>query len=185
MQALSYHISLSHIYRNANRRNNDRNSNPKGNGYYTISERPFAVAFFWVGFVLFWVLFVILGTFLRGPNWSFFGPFEYWDVHKLEPLVNVDLATFFWVDFMGDARPENPFLREAPGIVLLLGYFFVLPPLLGKTILRHQLKEMGFMRYNVYMHLLLWFGLVPIKMLARWTIDLKYIVGMPEFFFNV
>ena len=45
---------------------------------------PFAV-----GFLLFWVSLVILGTFLRGPNWSFFGPFEYWDIHKLEPMVNV------------------------------------------------------------------------------------------------
>ena len=56
--------------------------NPKGNGYYTFEQRAFSVTFFWVGFLLFWVSFVILGTFLRGPNWSFFGPFEYWDLHS-------------------------------------------------------------------------------------------------------
>ena len=30
---------------------------------------------------------IVLGTFLRGPNWNFFGPFEYWDIHKLEALL--------------------------------------------------------------------------------------------------
>jgi hypothetical protein len=47
------------------------------------------------------VSFVILGTFLRGPNWSFFKPFEFWDIHKLEPMVNVDLSTMFWVKMLG------------------------------------------------------------------------------------
>jgi len=35
------------------------------------------------------------------------------------------------------------------------------------------------------MQLLLWFGLIPIKMLLRWTVSLKYIVGIPEWFFNI
>lgn len=160
-------------------------TNPKGNGYYTFEERPFAVTFFWVGFVLFWVSFVILGTFLRGPNWSFFGPFEYWDIHKLEPLVNVDLSTYFWVDLLGRPRPSSPLVREAPGILALLGYFFVLPPLLGKTVLRGLFAQMGFVRFHVFMQLMLWFGLIPVKMLLRWTVNLKYIVGIPEWFFNV
>ncbi|MFT5287462.1 MAG: hypothetical protein ACI8TQ_003648, partial [Planctomycetota bacterium] len=30
-------------------------TNPKGNGYYTFNERPFAISFFYTGFVLFWV----------------------------------------------------------------------------------------------------------------------------------
>jgi hypothetical protein len=160
-------------------------TNPKGNGYYTFEERPFAVSFFWVGFILFWVSFVILGTFLRGPNWSFFGPFEFWDIHKLEPMVNVDLSTMFWVKLLGKPRPDNPFLREAPGIVALLGYFLVLPPLLGKTVLKKLVASMGVARFNVFMHLFLWFVLIPIKMGLRWTVSLKYFIGMPEFFFNV
>ena len=160
-------------------------TNPKGNGYYTFDERPFAYWFFLVGFVLFWVSFVILGTFLRGPNWSFFGPFEYWDIHKLEPLVNVDLSTYVWVDMMGVPLPENPLIREAPGIIGVLGFFIVIPPLLGKTLLKGLVSRMGFVRYNVFMHLLLWFALLPLKMVLRWTVNLKYIVGIPEWFFNV
>jgi hypothetical protein len=159
--------------------------NPKGNGYYTFVERPFAVSFFWVGFVLFWVSFVILGTFLRGPNWSFFGPFEFWDLHKLEPMVNVDLSTYFWVELLGKPRPDNPFVRELPGILSLLFYFFALPPLLAKTVFRRMIGEMGVARYNVFMHMFLWFVLIPIKMGLRWTVNLKYFIGMPEYFFNV
>ena len=159
-------------------------TNPKGNGYYTFNDRPFAITFFTSGFLLFWVSFVILGTFLRGPNWSFFGPFEYWDVHKLEPLVNVDLSTYFW-NMLGQPKPLAPLVREAPGIVALLGFFMVIPPLLGKTVLKGMVRSMGLVRFNIFMHLILWFALLPIKMVLRWTINLKYIVGIPEWFFNV
>ena len=31
---------------------------------------------FLFGFVVLWVVLIVLGTFLRGPNWNFFGPFE-------------------------------------------------------------------------------------------------------------
>ncbi|MDP6762780.1 MAG: hypothetical protein QF860_07950 [Planctomycetota bacterium] len=161
--------------------------NPRGNGYYTFDERPFAISFFWVGFLLFWVSFVILGTFLRGPNWSFFGPFEYWDLHKLEPMVNVDLSTYFWVELLGQPRPGSPLLREAPGIVLILGYFLILPKLLERPLLKslYDGRREHLIRYHVFMHLMLWFGLVPLKMLLRWTVSLKYFVGIPEWFFNI
>jgi hypothetical protein len=35
------------------------------------------------------------------------------------------------------------------------------------------------------MNLFLWFCLVPTKMVLRWTVNLKYIIGIPEYFFNV
>ena len=161
--------------------------NPKGNGYYTFEERKFAVAFFWVGCLLFWVSFVILGTFLRGPNWSFFGPFEYWDLHKLEPMVNVDLATYFWTGMLDMARPTNPIIREMPGFVSLFIFFVVIPKALEKPLMNKLFNgdRAHLIRYHVMMQLLLWFALIPIKMLLRWTVSLKYIVGIPEWFFNV
>ncbi len=60
--------------------------NKLGNGYYTFNERKFAIGTFLFGFLPLWVAMIVLGTFLRGPNWNFFGPYEYWDVHKLELL---------------------------------------------------------------------------------------------------
>jgi hypothetical protein len=50
--------------------------NPKGNGYYTIAERRFSYAVFLLGFLQFWILLILVGTFLRGPSWGFFGPYE-------------------------------------------------------------------------------------------------------------
>jgi hypothetical protein len=44
---------------------------------------------------------------------------------------------------------------------------------------------MGGVRFYVFMHLFLWFALIPVKMGLRWTVNLKYFVGMPEFFFNI
>ncbi len=160
-------------------------TNPKGNGYYTFNDRPFAISFFYAGFVLFWVSFVILGTFLRGPNWSFFGPFEYWDLHKLEPMVNIDLSTFFWVKALGVPRPDNPLIREAPGLIFLGGFFVIGPLILAKTVCKKIFEQMGMVRYQVMMHMLLWFALIPLKMFGRWLFDLKYLVGMPEYFFNI
>jgi len=160
-------------------------TNPKGNGYYTFDERSFAISFFCVGFLLLWVSLVIMGTFLRGPNWSFFGPFEWWDPHKLEPAINVDLSQYFWIKWLGKARPDSILMREAPGLLGLGFYFVVLPPILGKTLFRKMAANLGVARFMVMMHLFLWFVLVPIKMLLRWTVSLKYFVSIPEFFFNI
>ena len=160
-------------------------TNPKGNGYYCFKDRKFAISMFLFGFLVLWVALIITGNSLRGNNWNFFGPFEYWDLHKLEPLVNIDLSTYFWVYALDTTMPTNPLVREAPGIVALLGFFLVLPPLLGKTLLKGLVRQMGVVRFNVFMHLLLWFALLPLKMLLRWTVNLKYIVGIPEWFFNV
>src|SRR5262245_57309602 len=43
-------------------------NNPKGNGYYTLKERKYEITTFLFGFLILWILLVILGTFLRGPN---------------------------------------------------------------------------------------------------------------------
>ena len=160
-------------------------TNPKGNGYYTFDERPFAITFFLVGFLLLWVSLVIMGAFLRGPNWSFFGPFEYWDHNKLEPMVSVNLSDYVWVKALGQPLPQNPLVREAPGFAFLGFWFVVLPTMLGKTVFKRMAQEMGAVRYQVFMHLFLWTALVPLKMILRWTIDLKYLVGIPEWFLNV
>ena len=44
---------------------------------------------------------------------------------------------------------------------------------------------MGFIRYMVFVNLLLLMAALPIKMMLRWAFNLKYIVAIPEFFFNI
>ena len=171
--------------------------NKKGNGYYTINERPFAYIVFQLGFLELWVTLIILGTFLRGPNWNLFGPYEIWDTHKVEALNNVDLSQYFWISLLGQGLPKAPpdasflsklgiiLLRESPGIILTLGYLLVLPPVLAVTVFRKFFVKMGFIRFMVMSNLLLFMLMLPIKMVLRWTVNLKYIIAIPEYFLNL
>lgn len=159
--------------------------NQKGNGYYTFTQRSFAITTFLFGFLVLWVTLIVLGTFLRGPNWNFFGFFEPWDVHKNVPLTNVNLSEMFWLG-LGTALEGLPwYIRELPGIILVLAYMLLLPPLLAKTFMRGYFIKMGFVRFFLLVTLIQFMASLPIKMLLRWTINLKYIVYIPEAFFNI
>jgi len=175
-------------------------TNPKGNGYFTFRERRVEITLFLFGFVILWVLLVMLGTFLRGPNWNFFGPYEYWDLHKLLALNNVNLSEYFWVKMLhANISGLNMFVRELPGIALVLFYVGVLPGILahsGRPVtlpgggrihlgLRKYYEKMGPWRYSVFVMLVLAMFALPIKMVLRWTLNLKYIIAMPEIFFNI
>lgn len=189
--------------------------NKAGNGYYTINQRKFAYVTFQLGFLELWVTLIVLGTLLRGPNWNFFGPYEYWDAHKVEALNNVNLSEYFWQSFLGRSLPSAPntetlvswipawvpsflvswippvahflsilFGRELPGALLVLGYFVALPPIMAVTVLRRFYERMGFIRYMVLANLLLFMMSLPIKMILRWSFNLKYLIAIPEYFFN-
>lgn len=176
--------------------------NPRGNGYYTLKERPFVISVYMFGWVIMWIVLIIVGTFLRGPNWNFFGPYEYWDPHRPVALLNVNVSDVFWI-IMPSKWPSLPWkpglpnqatlggivpayiIREAPGLVLLGGYFFVLPVLLAKTVFKKIFNQLGMIRYVVFWILMSWMLLVPIKMVLRWLFNLKYFLAITEWFFNV
>ena len=159
--------------------------NPKGNGYFTFAERKAEITIFLFGFVVLWCSLIVLGTFLRGPNWNFFGPFEFWDIHKLAALTNVNLSEYVWVRALGTGLPSNWFIREIFGILLVLFYVFALPVILAKGMLKAYYAKLGAPRYYVAVGLFLMMLALPIKMLARWTFNLKYIVAIGEYFFNI
>jgi len=179
--------------------------NKLGNGYYTFNERKFAIVTFMFGFLPMWVAMIILGTFLRGPNWNFFGIYEYWDVHKLEALNNVNLSELIWIDLLGAGMPSVTLagvfpaflpellvdsllilIRESPGFIVVgiyLGvgpFFLVMVPYFRKFF-----DRMGFIRFMVFAQLLLFMAALPLKMVLRWGFNLKYIIAIPEWFFNV
>lgn len=168
--------------------------NKAGNGYYCFKQRSFAVATFLFGFFPLWIALIVLGTFLRGPNWNFFGIYELWDVHKVEAANNINLSEIFWdLPFFRSWYGGIPkgsslldiLIRESPGILLTVAYFAFLPPVLGLTILRKYFVRMGVVRFLVFSNLILWMAVLPVKMLLRWAFSLKYIVGIPEWFFNI
>jgi hypothetical protein len=160
-------------------------TNKQGNGYYTIAQRKFAYVTFQFGYLVLWVILILLGTFLRGPNWNFFGPYEYWDLHKVIPLNNVNLSDIVWIQMLGTAKPSSILVRELPGILVCLAYFTVVPYLLWRFFFRRYTREAGVARYVVLATLLLFMASLPIKMVLRWTMNLKYIVAIPEAFFNI
>ena len=160
-------------------------TNPKGNGYYTFAERKAEITLFLFGFVILWSSLIVLGTFLRGPNWNFFGPFEFWDIHKLEALTNVQLSEYIWVRGFGTSLPENPLIRESFGLVISLAYIAVLPVVLAKTVFKRYYDKLGGPRFYLTVFLFLMMLSLPVKMLSRWLFNLKYIVYIPEIFFNI
>ena len=117
-------------------------TNPKGNGYYSFRERKWEIGVFLYGFLVLWSFLIITGTFLRGPNWNFFGPYEYWDPNKLVPLVNVDLSELIWVKALAMPLPKLWMIREIFGIALVVGYLG-LPPLLAIGPFRRFYLKMG------------------------------------------
>ena len=170
--------------------------NDKGSGYYTIAQRRFSYLVFQFGFLQLWILLILIGTFLRGPNWNFFGLYEYRDPHKVLALDNVKLSEYFWSIGLGRTVPHPApgsgtlaqlgaiAWREIAGIVVLVAYFGLLPGILGRTALRHFRDRMGPGRYTIMALLLLMMFMLPLKMLLRWSLNLSYLVSIPEYSFN-
>ena len=160
-------------------------NNPKGSGYYTFKERKMALSIFlflWLGL---WIFLISTGTFLRGPNWNFFGPFEYWDAHKIEAIANINLSEMIYMIWQKKALPENILFREIWGFLVLGFYFACIPLILAKTVFKKIYESLGPLRYSFFIILLLLAVSLPIKMYLRWAFNIKYIVSIPEIFLNI
>jgi hypothetical protein len=177
--------------------------NPKGNGYYTFHERKLAISTFLFGYLALWVFMIITGTFLRGPGWNFFGPFEYWDPHKVVALNNVNLSDYVWIVWLKKGLPEvknvvpqllppnmasiSAFFHEVgqacrkefAGLIFLALYFVALPGVLAKTLMRKLYTQMDFVRYSITVMLFLTMFTLPLKMVCRWLFNLKYFIDTP------
>jgi len=107
------------------------------------------------------------------------------------------LSQFFWIEILKSSMPKAPdgsgglrqfgyiLVREAPGIILVLAYFVFLPPaMVFIPFFKRMFVKLGFIRYMVMANLLLLMATLPIKMVLRWTLNLKYIVSIPEYFLN-
>jgi hypothetical protein len=60
----------------------------------------------------------------------------------------------------------------------------MLPPVMAMTVFRGFYQRMGFIRFMVLANLLLFMASLPIKMVLRWVFNLKYLISIPEYFFN-
>src|SRR5204863_9678268 len=111
--------------------------------------------------------------------------YEYWDPRYSTALNNVTLIEFLYVKWLGIGLPSNWFLRDLPGIIVVILYLTVTPLVFARTWFKKFFLSMGAIRYQFMMFLLLCMFSLPIKMVLRWTFNLKYIVAIPEYFFNI
>ncbi len=146
--------------------------NPKGNGYYTYTERKLAIWVYCFGFLVLWISLIIMGVFLRGPGWNLFMPWQYWDPHKVVALVNVDLPYAFgvrsyWMAFFFGGAVVGGYFGIGTAV-----YFFME---------RKALKNVGFVRMFLKIQLLLIMAGMVIKIVLRLGFNIKYIWVTPYF----
>ncbi len=159
-------------------------TNPKGNGYYTLKERPFAIGTFLFGFVILWVSMVVIGTYIRGPGWMWFWPWEEWDPHRTVASTNVDLYEV--LGFQSWAIPMGAGKFDVFGMLLCGGFGvagMTLPYLWLKLKHPAEYARMGFVRYNVVASLFIMQLGVLIKMVLRLGFSIKYVWITPWFNF--
>jgi hypothetical protein len=155
-------------------------NNEKGNGYYTFKERKFAIIIFGVGFLVLWVALIVLGTFMRGPGWYFFWPWEYWDTHRVVALTNIDLSELFGIHTR-DANGNLSLLAMFFGAVVVIGYYAIGVMYWLQKKNTEWMKEYGLLRYSITAFLFLTMMALPIKIVLRLALNIKYVLVTPWF----
>jgi len=149
--------------------------NPKGNGYYTFEERKFEILTYLFGFHILWVSLIVIGTFLRGPGWNWFWPWQKWDLHKVEAMTNVDLPYLMGL--------RDPFWSSMFGLAVVLGYFVVGTLAMYAWIRRLKgalfMQQWGMPRFMTTSFLFLNMLAVLLKMVMRHAFNIKYILVTP------
>lgn len=156
--------------------------NTKGNGYYTIKERPFALAMYAFGFLALWVVTIVLGTFFRGPGWNIYTPWEHWDIHRVVALNNIDFPALFGIPTV-DANNNYNILSIIFGSVLILAFYGIAFWYWRKKKGEPLFKALGPIRYGITAFLTLTMLGVVIKIILRLSLNVKYILATP--FFNI
>ncbi len=153
--------------------------NPRGNGYYTFKERPFAISTFLFGFIFLWVSLIITGVFFRGPGWNLFWPWETWDPHMVIALTNVDLPAWGPFRWMGNPKIAG---IEVIGLVLIVLYFstaFIF--YYWRRDRSEAIRQLGPVRYGIVAFLFLTMMGLPLKVFLRLAFNIKYIWVTPWF----
>jgi hypothetical protein len=156
--------------------------NTKGNGYYTIKDRPFALAMYAFGFLALWVVTIVLGTFFRGPGWNIYTPWEHWDIHRVVALNNIDFPALFGIPTILADKSYNP-LSILFGSVLIIAFYGIAFWYWRKKKDEPLFKSLGPIRYGVTAFLTLSMLGVVIKIILRLSLNVKYILATP--FFNI
>ncbi|MEO2137471.1 MAG: cytochrome C [bacterium] len=149
--------------------------NPKGNGYFCYADRKWEILTFFGGFHVLWIVLIVVGTFLRGPGWNWFWPWEVWDSHKVVAMSNVDLPYLFGF--------RDYTLSALFGLAVVGGYFVLGTGLMYWLIVRAKGREFmerwGMARFGLASFLFLNMIAVVIKLIMRMGFNIKYIMVTP------
>ncbi len=151
-------------------------TNPLGSGYYTFKQRKFAILTFCFGFIVLWLSMIMIGTFIRGPGWMWFWPGQTWDHNRLIYEVNRDLPDLFGI--------TSNLAKGIFGAIVVGGYFVLGGLMVNGMFRRYKPKDyrrMSLLQYSVMMFFFLTMVGLPIKMLLRLTMHIKYVWVTPWF----
>jgi hypothetical protein len=153
-------------------------SNPLGNGYYTIKQRKFALSMFGIGWVT-WILLIIIGTFIRGPGWIWFWPGQTWDHNAVVFDKNIDLPDIFGI--------TNIWIKTIFGAVVVGGFFVLAGMLLHKLMRWNEFEKKLLARTSLLQYLTFQFFAIavlialPVKIILRLAFNIKYVWVTPWF----
>ena len=175
-------------------------SNPLGNGYYTLRQRRFALWMFGAGFLQ-WIVLIVIGTFIRGPGWIWFWPGQTWDHNAVVFDKNVDLHDMIAAGLNLDFLSRDPW-KFIFGFLVVSG-FFVLGALFFHWLMTVDFKKISFRplrlfpknefeqkllaRTSLLQYLTFQFFAVsvllalPVKLLLRLVFTIKYVWVTPWF----
>ena len=148
--------------------------NRKGRGYYTFSERKFAISSYSFGMAL-WFVFIVIGVWFRGLDWNWYWPWENGHVHKPVVAGLGDLPVM-----LSRVLGMSAFAGNAIADLFMLGYFaigLIIPAYIFKDFFR----KLGLFRYIATMTLFLMMVGIPIKVGLRLVFSIKYAIITPWF----
>jgi hypothetical protein len=153
-------------------------SNPLGNGYYTIKQRKFALGMFGFGFLT-WLVLIFIGTFIRGPGWIWFWPGQTWDHNAVVFDKNIDLPDIFGI--------TNIWIKTIFGLVVIGGFFILAGIGLHMLMRWNEFERKILARTSLLQYLTFQFFAIsvlialPVKIFLRLAFNIKYIWVTPWF----
>src|SRR6202030_1935931 len=151
-------------------------TNPLGNGYYTLKQRKSAILTFIFGFIVLWVTMIVIGTLIRGPGWQWFWPGQTWDHNRLIYEVNRDLPDIFGI--------TSNMAKAIFGAIIVGGYYLLggfLVYSLFRRYMGKDFKRMSLLQFSITQFLLLSMVALPLKMGLRLLWHIKYVWITPWF----
>ncbi len=159
-------------------------TNPLGSGYYTLKQRKFSISVFFFGFVILWVSMIIIGTFIRGPGWQWFWPGQTWDHNRLVYEVNRDLHEQLNKFLPSALQITSTWAKIVFGGIVTAAYYVaggLIAHSLFRSYMHKDYQRMSLLQYSIMMFFLLTMVALPIKMLLRLTLHIKYVWVTPWF----